>query len=149
MSRTFSIVYTSVKALCVTVIVLCTIGLFYSIGPALETTYWPVVSKVKVEQLKPGTQGWTIIRANFTKLRDCEYVGLAWFKGTRPDGFERVAVIVQRDPQDTGSPNRPVGTQRAGPWLIAVTPEEFKYQSFAQLWHRCHPFWTTVTEFYP
>ena len=59
MSRTFSIVYTSVKALCVTFIVLCAIGLFYSVGPALETAYWPVVSKLKVEQLKPGTQGWT------------------------------------------------------------------------------------------
>ncbi|HEY9155593.1 MAG TPA: hypothetical protein VIM69_10700 [Opitutaceae bacterium] len=137
------------QVVCATIIVLCTVGGFYSLGPALETTYWPVVSKLQIEKTEWQPDGWVKLRVRFKKLRDCEYVNLAWYKGNRPDDFERVAVIVQRDPKDTGSPNRPLGTQRAGPWLVAVTEEELKYQSFAQLWHRCHPFWTTVTEFYP
>lgn len=149
MSKTFSTVYWVVQVICATIIGLCTVGAFYSVGPALETTYWPVVSKMQIVHMEPAEEGWVKMRVSFTKLRDCEYVGLAWFKGTRPDDFERVAVMLQRDPSDTGSPTRPLGTQRAGPWRVAVTPEEFKYKSFAQLWHRCHPFWTTVTEFYP
>lgn len=149
MSKTFAFVYWVVQTICVAVIMLCTIGLFYSVGPALETTYWPVVSKLQIKNIEVDEKKWVRIQATFTKLRDCEYVGLTWFKGQRPNDFERVPVVLQRDPLDVGSPTRPLGTQRAGPWLIAVTPEEFKYQSFAQLWHRCHPFWTTVTEFYP
>lgn len=149
MSKTFSLIYAIVQGVCVTFVVLCMIGLFYSIGPALETKYWPVVTKLKIESVEPQIDGWVKIRVSFTKIRDCEYAGLGWYKGQRPDDFERVAVIIQRDPKDTGSPNRPLGKQRSGPWLIAVNKEELKYQSFAQLWHRCHPFWTTVTEFYP
>ena len=149
MSNRFSYFYVVIKTICITFIVLCMIGLFYSLGPALETTYWPVVSKLKIESVETLPDGWVKIRVKFTKLRDCEYMSLAWYKGVRPDDFERVGVIVQRDPKDNGSPNRPLGTQHAGPWLIAVNEDELRYQSFAQLWHRCHPFWTTVTEFYP
>jgi len=143
------VLYTGVKTICGTFIALCMIAAFYSLGPRLETEFMPVVGKLKITSMEPWKPGWTLIRVNFKKLRDCEYVGLAWYAGQRPDNFERVAVVVQRDPADTGSPNRPLGTQRAGPWLIAVDSKEFTRGTFAQLQHRCHPFWISTTDFWP
>lgn len=149
MYKTTEFVHLTVKTICATFIVICMLAGFYSIGPRLETEWWPVVSKLKIVSMEPGDPGWTKIRVTFTKLRDCEYVGLAWYVGQRPNNFERVAVIIQRDPKDVGSPNRPLGTQRSGPWLIAVDSKEFSRATFAQLQHRCHPFWITTTDFYP
>jgi len=149
LSRTTELFHTGVKAVCATFIAICMIAAFYSLGPRLETEWWPVVGKLKINSMETPRPGWTLIRVNFEKLRDCEYVGLSWYVGQRPDNFERIAVSVQRDPEDTGSPNRPLGLQRAGPWLVAVDTKEFTRGTFAQLQHRCHPFWISTTDFYP
>lgn len=137
------------KLACSVVIFFAFVFTAYAVGPALETTYWPVVSKLEILSIKPTADGRTEIRAAFRKMRDCEYIGLAWYVGTRPDNFERVSVILLRDGDGTASPNRPVGYQKAGPWIVGLPPNELTGQSFAQLTHRCHPFWTTVTDFYP
>ena len=122
---------------------------FFNMGPYLETRFWPPVSKLNVLSLTPGDDNTSVLDAEFTKRRDCEYLGISWFKAL-PDGkFERVPVILLRKDGDTSSPNRPVGTQRAGPWIIGVPPAELRTSSFARLSHRCHPFWLTTTDFYP
>lgn len=138
-----------VKTICATVIVISLLGGFYSLGPKLETARWPVVSKLKILKVEETPEHWTKIQVSFTKLRDCEYLGVSWYLGARTNMFERVAVVLQRDPPDVGSPNRPLGTQRAGPWLIAINEHDFYNRSFALVFHRCHPFWNTITEFYP
>jgi len=138
-----------VKLICGVTIIVSSLIAFYTAGPGLETKYWPVVSKLQVltEEVFDGNS--VKIRVQFTKLRDCDYIGMAWYVGVRPDDFERVAVQLMREPGDAGSPNRPLGTQRSGPWILAMTQEEFRYTSFARLEHRCHPFWTSITDFYP
>jgi hypothetical protein len=107
------------------------------------------VSKLRILAIEPTPDGQTKIIVAFRKLRDCEYLGLSWFVGNRPDDFERVSVVLMRQPGDTSSPNRPIGFQKAGPWLLGMSPTDVTAHSFAQLAHRCHPFWTTITEFYP
>ena len=138
-----------VKLMCAIVIFFSFVFTTYAIGPALETKYRPVVSKLEITSIKETTDGRTEIRAAFRKLRNCEYIGLAWYVGTRPDNFERVPVTLMRDQDDTGSPNRPIGYQSVGPWIIGLPPSQLRGRSFAQLMHRCHPFWTTVTDFFP
>lgn len=137
------------KTMCAAVTIFCVVAAIYTAGPALETKYWPVVSKLRIISTEETPEGFIKLRVQFTKLRACEYIGLAWYVGERPDNFERVAVSVMRDPHDVGSPNRPLGTQKAGPWIVAISSADFYSNSFAQLQHRCHPFWTTTTEFYP
>lgn len=138
-----------IKLMCAIIVFLSFVFTMYAAGPALETKYYPVVSKLDIVSLRQLPNGRTEIRASFTKLRNCEYLGLAWYVGTRPENFSRVPVILLRDQQDSSSPNRPLGRQQAGPWIVSMPESELRGRSFAQLTHRCHPFWTTVTEFYP
>jgi hypothetical protein len=94
----------------------------YAIGPSLETRYWPVVSKLGVLSIRETAAGHTEIKAGLRKLRDCEYIGLVWFLGSRPDNFQRVSVILQREARDTSSPSRPIGYQKAGPSILGMSP---------------------------
>jgi hypothetical protein len=121
---------------------------FYTVGPAVETRYFPAVSKLKILSIKETEDGQTEVRAAFRKIRRCDYIGIAWYVGERPDDFERVPLAILRDPSDVGSPNRPLGYQKAGPWVIGIPPVDLS-RSWAILQHHCHPFWNTVTEFYP
>lgn len=121
---------------------------FFVSFPAIESRYFPVVSTLQIGQVQLTTEGRSIVYGSFTKLRACEYLGTTWFKRT-PDGMERVSLELLRSPGDNNAPTRPLGTQFAGPWTVGLSPDELKEGSIVQLLHRCHPFWTTVTNFYP
>lgn len=138
-----------VYALCLIVGVGGMLFTFFTIGPSLETRYFPAVSKLQILSIEPVGDHSTLIRAAFEKRRDCEYIGITWFVGDRASEFERVSVLLKRADGDTSSPNRPLGYQRAGPWVIGLPPGDLINRSFAQLHHRCHPFWTTATDFFP
>ena len=126
-----------------------TVFLAWTAGPYIERwMFGPVVSKLRIVSIEQTPAGHSLIKAEFTKLRDCSYVGIAWFR-RMDEGFERVPVELMRLPNDTSSPNRPLGTQRAGPWVVHLTPDELRTTSFAQLSHSCHGLWVTVTDFYP
>lgn len=142
-----------IKAVASAIIFACTLMSIFTLGPAVETRLFPVVSKLNLLSVEREGDN-TLVKADFTKLRPCEYIGITWFRHTlAPDGADleqRIPVILRRDPDDTSSPNRPLGRTIAGPWeLVGVTPEQVKGESVALLYHRCHPFWTTTTEFYP
>lgn len=142
-------VFAAAAGFCAAIIFACTLYFVFMVGPAVETRFFPVVSKLTVTSLAADETGQAVIGAQFTKLRDCEYLGIAWYRGSPSGQFERVPVILQRQEGDTSSPNRPTGTQRAGPWIIGMPPAEIPGNSFARLSHRCHPFWVTTTDFYP
>jgi hypothetical protein len=128
---------------------LCGIYSFFMLGPEVETLYRPVLSKLIITEVEEVTPETSMVRAEFTKLRNCEYMGIAWYRGTEANYFDRVSMTPVKDPDDTSSPNRPVGTQSAGPWRLTMKAEEVRKNSFVQVFHRCHPFWTTMTRFYP
>lgn len=139
----------SIKTICAVVAFFGMIFTIYAVGPTLETKFYPVVSKLEIMSIAPNGTGQTEVKAAFRKLRDCEYVGIAWYVGSKTGDFERVSIQLMRDPRDTSSPSRPLGYQRAGPWIIGMSPYDVRNNSFARLTHRCHPFWTTTTDFYP
>lgn len=149
MSRKAHWAITAVKAICAAIIFAATLQTIFVIGPWVETKYFPPVSKLTILAMHDDDDGNAIIDAYFTKQRDCEYIGIAWFKGAPDGSFERVPVILQRRDGDTSSPNRPVGSQRAGPWIIGISSPDIATESFARLYHRCNPFWVTTTDFYP
>jgi hypothetical protein len=138
------------KAFASAIIFASTLGVLYAVGPWVETRFFPVVEKLQILRAEPGDDGaTTVLHAAFRKIRDCEYIGMSWFRGDRAESFERVPVVLMRREGDTSSPNRPLGYQRAGPWVIHVPPDELATKSFAILHHRCHGLWTSNTEFYP
>jgi len=132
-----------------------TIGLFFAMitifagGPALETAYWPVLGKLEFTDVKPLTDETAITRVRFTKKRDCEYLGISWYRGSSVMISERVSMTAIKDPDDTSSPTRIVGTQDAGPWRIGMSADDIIKKSYVVIYHRCHPFWNTMTKFYP
>lgn len=136
--------------MCAAVIFASVLYVIWAVGPAIETRFAPVVGKLQILSIEPGQmEGTTEIHAAFQKLRECEYLGISWFHGTKEGGFERVPITLLRQEGDTSSPNRPVGFQKAGPWIIGIPPDELTGNSFAQLRHQCWPFWVTTTDFYP
>jgi hypothetical protein len=137
------------KVFCGAVIVICSALTVFTLGPTIETRFFPVVSTLEIRTIQETEDGFTEVHAAFRKLRDCEYIGTAWFVWVAPGDFRRVSLILLRETGDVSSPNRPVGYQEAGPWIIGASPEDVRAHSFALLSHRCHAFWTTTTEFYP
>lgn len=137
------------KAISSAIVFLMTLYIIFTAGPAIETRYFPPVSKLTIMSMTATPDGRTLITAKFTKYRACEYLGIAWYRRDPSGGFERVAVELKRAPYDQSDPNRPVGTQIAGPWVISIPIDEIVGNSFAELFHRCHPMWDTRTEFYP
>lgn len=149
-TKGFRFVRLAVVTISAALIFVMTLYSLFIIGPWIETNFNPVVGKLQIDSIEAGEEpGTSILHVRFNKVRDCQYLGLAWYRGTKVTSFERVPVVLVRKPGDTSSPNRPVGIQRAGPWIVSLSPEELRQNSFAELFHRCHPFWTTKTEFYP
>ena len=117
------------------------------VGPSVERFLTgPVVTKMRIVDLT-GDGARTFVSIEFQKLRDCEFVGIAWYVKT--DGaFERVPILLHQ-PRGDGMYTRPVGVQRAGPWEVSLTPRQLIGFSFVKMYHRCHGLWTTETDFYP
>lgn len=122
-------------------------------GPAIEARYFPVATKLSITRMISVPSGTQVDAANFVKLRDCEFLGISWFT-RRPNGsLEQVAVVplnlVRAKDLDMTVFTRPEGHNVVGPWLISLPLRDVIYFSFARIHHRCHSFWTTVTDFYP
>ena len=120
-------------------------------GPALEAKFFPVATKLRVERMESHPLGTIIETASFTKLRDCTFAGLAWYRKDFNGNFIEVSVLpIGIAAFPNGTPiNRPLGENQVGPWLIALPLRQVIYGSIGRIKHRCHPFWTTVTDFYP
>lgn len=150
MGRKLKLITLITKAVASAVIFFCTMLTIWTVGPAIETAFFPAVSKLRIISERSLSDGTTELYVSYNKLRgECDYIGLAWYYGDRNAEFGRASVILGRKPGDTSSPNRPKGQQTSGPWTIGLTLDELKNHSFAQLSHRCHPFWTTTTDFFP
>lgn len=139
----------AIKVLCAGIILVAVFFTVLTVGPAVETRFFPVVSKLRITQIRSDPEGNSLVYANFRKLRECEYIGIAWYHGNPAGEFERIPVVLLRKDGDTSSPNRPLGLQKSGPWIISVPPDELKANSFARLSHRCNPLWVSTTDFYP
>ena len=140
----------AIRTVSVALLFVMAITSFYTIGPWAETAFWPVVTKITVDKIEPGPGGTTMVWVHFTKMRNCDYVGVAWYLGDRKTDFTRITI----DANPPGgipapTPTRPVGLQSAGPWRVWVAPEFFQSTSFGEVFHRCHPFWTTRSLFHP
>jgi hypothetical protein len=111
----------------------------FTVGPFLESKYFPVTREIEILNEEPLTGG-TSFYVRFQKVRQCEFAGLAWYDGNLrlPVDFEPNA--------DQAPRTRPPGNQYAGPWFISGLDSTSGSRAF--VYHRCHPLWTTITRFF-
>lgn len=116
------------------------IPIAFNFGSEYEGDVFPVVDDVHVVT-SSSIGGAVAIYVAFHKRRQCEYLGLNWYKGPR-------RLIIDFQPgSDLAPQSRPVGDQLAGPWVVhGVSTLEGTHASVV---HRCHPLWLTYTNFYP
>ena len=106
--------------------------------PVIEGTLFPVTGKVAFVDVHP-VDGGLSVRLQFTKLRDCEYLGVA---------ADRDGISVDFYPVAGGLPiTLPTGDRLSRPWKIGTT----NLEGVRLRWvHRCvSPFWTVWTIGYP
>lgn len=122
-------------------------------GPTIESRFFPVATKLNITMLTSHPAGTQIEAATFTKIRDCEFLGISWFHRLKDGTIERVSLLPKNLAQSNNVVSeltRPVGRNLiSGPWLVSLPLQETIYHSFARIHHKCHPYWTTVTDFYP
>lgn len=112
----------------------------FEVGPRLESAIFPVVDNVQISDVTPTDLGVSFY-VRFDKLRQCEFLGIAWYQ-------DNVRVGVAFEPGAENFPaTRPEGDQFAGPWML-VGADRIE-GTRAVVYHRCHPLWVTVSQFYP
>jgi len=140
----------AVKSMAAAIMFFSTIVLSLTVAPWLETRFYPPVGKITITSMADNGDGTTTLYVEFDKFRDCEYIGMAWFRGTYGTEFQRVSMsVVPLAVNGTSIPTRPIGHHRAGPWIIGVPIDEIMNNSSAQIFHRCNPLWMTTSEFHP
>ncbi len=120
------------------IVVLMAVMLCLWTGPAIETRFFPVYSRFEV-LTADKTEGGTIATFKFTKYRDCEARGWAWYVGE----FGAVARQVEARPVKDISARRPVGVSVSAPYLIDAEPDQVRGEMQAEILSYCHPFWLT------
>lgn len=119
-------------------------GLFV-VGPVVETKLFPVYSKFALVSVEPFGDGQSRAVFEFTKHRQCEPQGSAWFAGEFGAAFRQLPMRI--DGRIAGT--RPLGRQLTSPYIIDALPELVRDGVFAEIYSRCHPFWLTRSAIYP
>lgn len=128
-----------------------------SLGPAgdwigrLEGNYFPVTKNVELFRLGDsenlstytGTVG-SIISGSFDKTRNCTGIDVKW----NVIAGDRMAPAESRLIEEFGP--LPKGSHLFGPWEVEASADQFELGLvYADVYHRCHPLWPTITRFYP
>lgn len=118
------------------IVVMVSVMLVLWVGPAAETRFFPVYSRFEVVSAEPA-EGGTIATFKFTKYRDCEARGWAWYVGE----FGALARHVEVRHVNGISPRRKLGEGVTSPYLIAAEPDQVRNEMHAEVLSFCHPLW--------
>lgn len=114
---------------------------FYTVGPMLETRFWPVYSRFRIVEAVDTPDGLRVV-ARFTKYRDCAPQGYGWYVGEF--GIMRQVITRSSDTVIT----RPMGMQLGTFVVKDLTLKDLPYL-YAEVYHNCYPLWTTRSIIYP
>lgn len=102
----------------------------------------PVVERIRLVGIQ--TSDGMLLTGSFYKARECRFLSIeAVLYNVRGDSV-RVPVIIRE-----GTKLRSNGVHEFGPWIVDVSPLEFKFNTIMEVTHSCHPFFDTVTKFHP
>lgn len=112
-------------------------------GGYVEGRLLPVTRDTVVTRVEPAGAGWSLVWGETVKQRNCTFLRIEWHIGS-PSHHAMIDVIALEPAEVRG------GTEvEFGPWKLPALPRQIANRSFATVVHRCHPFWTTRTHFYP
>jgi len=110
-----------------------------------EGRMFPVVAGTDVTRATASSKidGQTLFYGHAKKLRNCSFERVEWYL-TEGGMSSRIDITFY----ETGKVRRP-GEFSFGPWGIMTTRKELMENSWALVYHKCHPLFLTVTHFYP
>lgn len=120
---------------------------FFTIGPVVETTFFPPYGKFKLLSVEPYGEGQSRAIFSFDKRRSCTPAGFAWFNGEMGASYTIVDFVID-SPSGSGI-TRPPGHHISSPYIIDVPPNDVRTQLLGEIYSRCHPFWISRSEVYP
>ena len=112
-------------------------------GGRVEGYFFPVTSQVSIIQTEVINPVQTRFWGELKRERQCAFESLEWRLGELGSS-SRADLVFEEGAKVRGS-----GLEEFGPWVVQLTPDQLLNRSFAVVRHRCHPFWITVTIFYP
>lgn len=129
------------------IIAIVMLMVFFAFGPAVESRFFPVYSRFRLISAEATERGSTMAVFEFTKFRNCDPQGYAFFNGELGQAFYQVTTRVSATPDARA---RPLGTQQSYPYeFVGITPEELRETVFAEIYSHCHALWLTRTKVYP
>ncbi|MCB5201867.1 hypothetical protein LH464_05165 [Neorhizobium sp. T786] len=120
---------------------------FFTIGPELETRFWPAYGKFRLVSVEPYGEGHSRAVFEFEKKRSCTPAGFAWFNGEIGNSYQVVNFSID-GPGGSGV-QRPTGHHVSSPYIIEVNPNDVRTRLLGEIYSRCHPFWITRSEVFP
>ena len=141
--------WSGLRALLIAVVAVIWLAAVLTIGPRLEAMLFPVYTDWQITGVEKQSDERSNIWVRFTKVRECEFIGLSWYWGDEVSGFRRVYVDFNRPRGDNSDPTRPLGRQIDGPWIVSIPAETVFEESRVDVHHRCHAAWVTRTHLYP
>lgn len=117
----------------------------FTIAPYLETKFWPAYSRFDIVSVEPYGDGQSKVVFKYTKHRQCEPQGFSWFSGELGAAFRQISIRSLNGPM----PPRALGANVSNAYVVDVKPAVLVNGTFAEIYSRCHPFWTTRSEIYP
>lgn len=125
--------------------ILATIIMFFTLhnGGAIEGMIFPVADVFYINTAEDkDNDGWAELSGTFKKTRECDYHDIEWFW----QGETNSTRIPLKYPS---AKIRSKGSYEFSNWLLYMPYDQIKDQSYAIVYHECHPFWKTKTKFYP
>lgn len=122
-----------------------TIMAMSTIGPELESRFYPVYDKFVILTITPIKPGWVRVQFRSTKYRICAPRGFVWFEG-QADETSRIVdydIVGERDGL------LPEGDFVSLPYDMNVTEEELRTTVYAEVFSKCHFLWLTKSVVYP
>jgi hypothetical protein len=114
-----------------------------SFGPYLEGLLFPVIVGTDITRAVQQDDGSTIFYGRATKVRACYFDHVDWY-WRDGDGEVKINVRFLESPKI-----RKGGDFAFGPWQVWLSREDLLRETYAIVWHRCHPLGLTATKFYP
>ncbi len=127
--------------------ILLALAAFMTLGPKIETRFFPVYTKFEILKIDETPDGGTEVVFRYEKLRNCEPAGIMWFVGEPGGAYRQIDLLSNRPP--LSRVNRPLGENTSVPYKVDVAPAVLINRGFANIYNNCHPFWTTQSAIYP
>lgn len=119
-------------------LILIMFPLFGPVMPTIDGNLFPVTGKIEFVDPVSVNGIHTVVRMQFVKLRDCEYLGVTASRDDQQVDFEPVS--------ESKPITVPTGERISREWRLDTTDLAGLSVRFV---HRCNPFWTTITVAYP